>query len=657
MAKNDVILLDGIIDKRLADGYPSSRRDEVFEFFAFEQTLKDFDLSFDEIDFGWVDGRDDGGIDGFFIFINGNLLLDIEEFSFPKRNAEIIVYIITCKSHETFQQAPLNALLASVQELFNLGLDHSSLCGAYSDELLEARERLYQAYRRLSSANPTFTIRFAYVSRGDSSSVAENVQARADQIVSLTKNLFSACESKFEFLGSTELIALHRRIKSFSLSLRVIEILSLEQASYVLLTRIEDYCRFVSDENGNIRRYLFDSNVRDYLGANRVNEDIMASLSDQTAPDFWWLNNGVTMLSSNANVAGKIIHLEDIQIVNGLQTTESIYKYFQINNSQSYNRSLLVKVLVSSDATVRDRIIRATNNQTAVELASLRATDKIQRDIEEILERYGWFYERRKNYYRNIGKPPTKLVTTMYLASGMVCLILKNPTKAASLRSRFMQRDDTYSQVFSDSIPLQAWVSIVEILKRVDEGLEIIRPHEERFLGKWRSLVSLIVVSRLFGTFMFTANQLIQLDFDRITHESIKEVWLLIQSQRIEKPKAKDYKSPSLVNRYIQTATDSYNISLPQVVGKHTIHDNFSTKPLPEDFLNVVDAILPEQPWSPGIHSEIASQIGCQPFKVSQAISQLVDRGRRYRQKDGVVYGSNGEVLMVDTSRNEILPI
>jgi hypothetical protein len=204
MAKNDVILLDGIIDQRLADGYPSSRRDEVFEFFAFEQTLKDFDLSLDELDSGWVDGRDDGGIDGLFIFVNGNLLLDIEEFYFPRRNAEIVVYVVTCKSHETFQQAPLNSLLASVQELFNLGLERNNLQGVYSDELLDARERLHQAYRRLSAANPSFTIRFSYVSRGDSNFVADNVRARAEQIVTLTKTLFSACTAQFEFLGSAE---------------------------------------------------------------------------------------------------------------------------------------------------------------------------------------------------------------------------------------------------------------------------------------------------------------------------------------------------------------------------------------------------------------------------------------------------------------------
>jgi hypothetical protein len=653
VAKNDVILLDGILDERLSESYPSSRRDEVFEFFAFEQALKDFDLSFDEIDAGWVDGRDDGGIDGFFIFVNGNLLLDIEDFAWPRRNAEILVYLVTCKSHETFQQAPLNALLASVQELFDLGLERDALCGAYSDELLDVRTRLHQAYRRLSSANPSFTIHFAYVSRGDSNFVAENVRARAEQIITLTKTLFSACTAQFDFIGAAELISLYRRIKSFSLSLRFVEILSLERASYVLLARIEDYCRFVTDEGGAIRRYLFDSNVRDYLGSTRVNEDILASLEDSTAPDFWWLNNGVTMLASHAFIDGKELHIDDIQIINGLQTTESVYKYFQTLGSQSHNRSLLVKVLVSSDKTIRDRIIRATNNQTPVGLASLRATDKIQRDIEQILERHGWFYERRKNYYRNIGKPPVRFVTPMYLASGMVALIMKNPAQAARLRARFMRSDETYSQIFSPSIPLQTWVFIVEILKRTEDGLERVRPDEERFLAKWRSLVALVAVARIFQTFAFTAQDLMQLEVEKLAPELIEEVWVLIRSQRSEKPKSKDFRSPELVKKCCRVAGDTYGIALPQVLGKHSIDDSppLNTKSLSKDFLDTVDAILPEQPWKPGVHADIATQLGCKPYKVIQAITQLIRCGRRYQQRDGVVYDANGKVLMVDSNR------
>jgi hypothetical protein len=74
MAKNDVLLLDGIIDDRVNARLPSEKRDEAFEYLSFEQATKDYDLSSEEILTGAIDGRGDGGIDGFFIFVNGHLL-------------------------------------------------------------------------------------------------------------------------------------------------------------------------------------------------------------------------------------------------------------------------------------------------------------------------------------------------------------------------------------------------------------------------------------------------------------------------------------------------------------------------------------------------------------------------------------------------------
>jgi hypothetical protein len=49
MAKNDSILIDGIISQRAADRKPSEDKGEVFEYFAFEQILKEYDLSEEEL--------------------------------------------------------------------------------------------------------------------------------------------------------------------------------------------------------------------------------------------------------------------------------------------------------------------------------------------------------------------------------------------------------------------------------------------------------------------------------------------------------------------------------------------------------------------------------------------------------------------------------
>jgi hypothetical protein len=673
MAKNDTILLDGIIEQRLAEGLPSNRQDEVFEYLGFEQVLKDYDLSREELESGWVDGRDDGGIDGFFTFINGHLLREPENFAWPRRSVEIQVWILTCKHHDTFQQAPLNSLHASISELFDLSLDKKHLQGAYSDALLRSRALFHLAYRRLSVARPVLSIAYAYVSRGTASAVAENVRARANQVVELTRSLFSASESRFDFIGAEHLIGLYRRTKRFSIGLPVVEFLSRGQSSYIVLTRLEDYARFVTDESGNLRRYLFDSNVRDFLGGTQVNEDILESLGGPAEPDFWWLNNGVTILATGATGVGKNIHMEDIQIVNGLQTTESIFRHFQSPTVKADGRSVLVKIIVSTEPTHRDRIIRATNNQNIVETAGLRATDKVQRDIEEYLERHGWYYERRKNYYKNIGKPSARFVTPMYLAAGYVSLVMKNPSAAAGLRSRFMRADTSYGLVFSDTTPLQLWVVITETLKHTEDLLETLRPSDsagDRFLANWRNLVVFLCVSRVFGRYSYGVGDLARLDTGEVTDEFIDQAWRIVRDKLRPVHTSPQAKSASFVIACCETAAKAFGIDGLDAVGtkgfprpkwsdgwKKKTNDGPNTiqsddaSPLDVVILDQVDAVLPPQPWKPGLHRLMARKLGLKAVEVSEAISTLIEQGRRHRQRDGVVYGTDGSIIARDPER------
>jgi len=664
MAKNDTVLLDGIVEQRIADMLPSNRLDEVFEFFAFEQILKDYDLSRDEIESGWVDGRNDGGIDGFFVLVNGHLLRDPDIFTWPKKTAAIDVWIVTCKHHETFQQAPINAVLASIPELFDLGRSRAELKSAYSDELLNARALLESAYRKLSASRPTLSIHFVYASRGNAAEVAENIHAKAKQLIVLAETLFSSCDASFDFVGSAELVSSYRKFKRFSLSLPVLEYLAREQTGYIVLARLEAFYDFVKDESGALRRYLFDSNVRDYLGSSQVNEDILKSLGEPSAADFWWLNNGVTVLATSATAIGKTIQLEDIQIVNGLQTTETIFRYFSRGGTDTANRALLIKIVVSTDASVRDRIIRATNNQSVVELASLRATDKIQRDIEEILERHDWYYERRKNYYRNIGKPSSRFVTPLYIAAGYVALLFKSPVSAARLKTRFMQYEKSYSQVFSDNVPLLVWPVVVDVLKRTEEGLALVKVAEmsERFFSKWRNLIALIAVAKTLGTFAYAISEFVNFKADSIENGLVLEIWEMIRDS--QKQQKREYRRHEFIVEICTAAASKYGIQGVEVLERKKLivkrrklktknsSDKILSNPvITEEILNQVDAALPEQPWKPGVHLQVASKVSQKVQVVHAAITELIRVGRRYHQKDGVVYAPDGSVLSKDPER------
>ena len=692
MAKNDAILLDGIIQDQMSGR--GLDKGEAFELFAFEQILKSFDLSQPEIDHGWVDGKNDGGIDGFYTFVNGVLVTNPENFSWPKKNVSIEIYIINCKSGDSFKQDPLNTLFPTIEELFDFGKTTGDFNAEYSKELLAARELCVEAYRKTASALPTLNFRFKYASRGDVQEVATNIAARGEQLTRIVSDYFSNAEVTLEFLGAAELISLYRKAR-FVLELPYAEQLSVDQGAFVMLVKLSAYASFVSDEHGNLRRYLFDSNVRDFLGTNTVNQDIAQSLSDSSAPDFWWLNNGVTILATSAIPLGKtslgsILQLHDVQIVNGLQTTQTLHNYIASGGALN-SGCVLVKVIVSEDTAVRDQIIRATNNQSSVELASLSATDKIQRDIEAILEQHNWFYERRKNYYKNEGKPKDRFVDPLLLSVSVVALARRSPQLAGRLKTRFMRNPVSRDAVFSDQLPILLWPKLAAVMKLVDQALTGNRrpktSNGRRGIASWRGAVALCAVAEIFGTFDYSLADLIDLNEGLISPGRVIEIFDLLTATL--RPNDGSEKR----DRYFlqRGKADTHTIAFGQQlalegigrVGRWELPTNpmqnsgavskmksdgrpNEAKPpkskayrrpvAPAELLSNeirlrVQAALPSQPWQPGMQQIVAKQLDLEVKVVRRAINELIGLGLVDNQVEGVVIGSDGVIRTLDVSR------
>ena len=322
-------------------------------------------------------------------------------------------------------------------------------------------------------------------------------------------------------------------------------------------------------------------------------------------------------------------------------------------------RALLVKVVVSEDKVLRDQIIRATNNQSIVEVASLHATDKIQRDIEEVLERSGWFYERRKNYYRNIGKPEARFVTPMYVAAGCVALVLRSPAVAARLKSRFMRIPESYAAVFSEEIPLDVWPVIAEVVKRAEEVLQEVRPvgggKGERFLANWRNVLGLLVVARTFGTFAYSTTDLAALDTSKISKEMILDTWQFVNS--VQQTQHDHWEHVSRAEYYCVQAAAKYGLAGVQIIGKRVLIVSVPKQMnLTEAFIDAVDRALPPQPWKMNIHVAIAARLRCKPARVFAAINKLIARGKWMTQRRGIVYDKNGAVVAVDNEHVQAQP-
>ena len=659
MAKNDVILIDNIIQDRIREGIPSTELSEVFEYLSAEQVLKDFDLKKDELLSGVIDGKDDGGIDSFFIFINGTLLTDSASFSWPRKSCEISLYIITSKHHETFEQGVLNNQCATVAEIFDLSKNNGELIGAYNSDLLHKRRIFMEAYKKTASYLSCLSVNFFYVSRGDASIVGENIQSRAKQMVEIAKGLFSNCNALYSFIGSSELLSLYRKKPEYELELKHSGIISYSQECFIVLCNLRDYYDFITEESNKLKKYLFDSNVRDYMGLNSVNEDIYLSLMNHNDVDFWWLNNGITVLARHTVNVGSALKIQDVQIVNGLQTSQTIYEYFSKNSVENENRSVMVKIISQNDAEIRDRIIRSTNNQTAIESKSLFATEKLQRDIEDIMKRYGLFYERRVNFYKNQDVDQSLIVDIMSLGAGYLGLILRVPERAANFKQKYLKDSAKYDLLFNHGEPLEIWPFIGKLLKRIDKGLmEAVRKepmNKERMVKRSRYVAGIIILGRATGTFNYSVNQLLKMDESVISDELIKEVTEFVAQKYIKEYMLSRFYVMSIISEAatlygilcIERVTKQKSIFITQKDLNYKKRRKSNGSVLPEHIVAQVRNSLPPQPWPSGTIARTAEKLGMERSMVYKAISLLVERNDVYVQKGGALFDKDGNMVLL----------
>lgn len=155
--------------------------------------------------------------------------------------------------------------------------------------------------------------------------------------------------------------------------------------------------------------------------------------------------------------------------MNGLQTSYEIYQHFsQLEDTTGDERSVLVRVICEEDEEARDRIIRATNSQTSIPPASLRSSDEIHRNIEDFLKSNGFYYDRKKNYYKNQGMPVAKIISISYMAQSMMATTLLKPDSARARPSTLINSDPEYRKIFSLDFPIDIYLKVIQIMKAVE---------------------------------------------------------------------------------------------------------------------------------------------------------------------------------------------
>ena len=299
-----------------------------------------------------------------------------------------------------------------------------------------------------------------------------NVVQQSEELKQIVNRLFPAASINVEFIGADELLSIYNHDSDIVEELSLIDnALVGADKDYIGLVNLATFFDFITDDNNKLIQSYFDSNVRDYQGHNTVNTAIAETLSDRNMPsDFWWLNNGVTILASNIQLTTpKKIVVENPEIVNGQQTSREIYNYFASNIAlkEDETRNILVRLIKPEQEEVRDQIISATNNQTNIPKYSLRVTDPIHYQIELYFKSRGLYYDRRKNFYKNQKKKSSDIIGVSFLAQVLISIILKKPDFARARPSTLLDDDNTYSQLYKVDNNLDAYYKAAKIGQRV----------------------------------------------------------------------------------------------------------------------------------------------------------------------------------------------
>ena len=214
------------------------------------------------------------------------------------------------------------------------------------------------------------------------------------------------------------------------------------------------------------------------------------------------------------------------------------------------SKSLLVKILIIDADESRDKIIKATNFQTAIPPASLKATEKIQRDIEDHFKTNDLFYDRRKNFYKNSGKPANKIISIPLLAQSINTVIRKEPHVSRARPASLLKKMDVYNELFSDAIKPEIFLLCAQIVKKVESRLKeatIGFTIQEKRNLKFQILMGIVI--KLLNNKDYKAEDLdglvINMINDALIDTTIKEIINLTRTYMNEKKQSLEVSSKS----------------------------------------------------------------------------------------------------------------
>ena len=309
---NTKIILEGCIKTFKEANEIDLNESETFEIFSISQIHKDKNITFENIVNSIVDGGNDGGIDSIMTFVDEEFIESIDEIDecnfTNKTNTRFV--ITQCKKENSFKESVIDKLITTIPVLLDLEKNETALLSRFNSDVVELSLILIESWKRTAISGGNISLEYIYIANAPEVQINQVFTQKVEQLIDLTKNVLSTDNVYFNTYSCKELLEQYQKQKSNRLSIEFKDRpLTTEFENngigYIGTVKLANYKEFLKSENGDIRDDLFESNIRHFQGLVDVNKKIKNTVEHITTEDFWWLNNGITIIAEEPKEVGK----------------------------------------------------------------------------------------------------------------------------------------------------------------------------------------------------------------------------------------------------------------------------------------------------------------------------------------------------------------
>lgn len=437
------IVIEGNLKSFVEDfGFQDLLESEQFErFCSFSILNKEFNYTLSSEDLNDISVGTNKGIDSIVFHVNGELVKNKTQFEEIKKTSkqklEIKLYFLQSKTSESFDDAQIGNFLDTISDFLTKEPQypmtpetkqyHEIFLAIHEDLRVVKEYNLYGYFccPGVWSDQISGAITLRNKKKGiEELKLFEKVEIKPidkSRLIELYKKTSNPINASFDFVNRVQIRDLQ----------------NVEEAYIGHISFTEFKKLIVDEDNGNLKNLFYD-NIRDFLGLdNEVNEKILQTLQEKEFSQFSLFNNGITIIAEENTGRQEKFILNNYQIVNGCQTSNVLYECLDI---QGIDDTIVpIKLVITKDETLRDKIILSTNSQSKIDREGLLALTTFQKQLEEFYASSNdkLFYERRNNQYANNPEVKQKnIVNIREQIKSFVAMFLEEPDIVSGYFSR-----------------------------------------------------------------------------------------------------------------------------------------------------------------------------------------------------------------------------